>query len=57
MKFFEKWNPWILGILIGIGAGIVLGIILQSAVMGFTIGAGIAIMSRNIIRESRRKKA
>lgn len=56
MEFIKNLPPWLLGVLIGIGAGVILGVILQSAVMGFTLGAGIAIMARNILRENRRRK-
>ena len=56
MEFLKQLPPWLLGLLIGIGAGIILGLLLQSAVMGFTLGAGIAILLRNVFRETRRRK-
>ncbi|NSW53201.1 MAG: hypothetical protein HPY85_11905 [Anaerolineae bacterium] len=55
MKLLEKLSPWLAGMIIGILAGIVLWLLLQSAVMGFVLGAGIAVMARNILHERRRR--
>lgn len=55
MDWLDRQNPYIPGLIGGALAGVVLGLLLQSAVMGVMLGVCAMIIIKNVFRERKRK--